>query len=135
MSLSRVTAAGPVVLALLVAALSLGTPRALAATCTSSVGPGIPPPASVPSGVDGFHASWYGQSGYPTLCPGERSTAVVAYYNSGTRGWVAGKLGEVAYLGTWNPEPGQDRMSILGGDGAAGSPDNGWPRYNRVPVP
>src|SRR5438132_882485 len=82
----------------------------------------------------GFHASWYGQSGYPTLCPGERATAVVAYYNSGTRGWVAGKLGEVGYLGTWNPEPGQDRMSILGGDGAAGSPDTGWPRYNRVAV-
>ena len=61
-----------------------------AAPCTSSVGPGIPPPASVPSGIPGFHAAWYGQSGYPTLCPGERSTATVAFYNTGTRGWVAG---------------------------------------------
>ena len=34
--------------------------------------------------------------------------------------------------GTWNPEPGQDRASMLGGDGAAGSPNTGWPRYNRV---
>jgi uncharacterized lipoprotein YddW (UPF0748 family) len=102
--------------------------------CQSSVGPGIPPPARVASGAAGFHASWYGQSGYPTLCPGERATAVVAYFNSGTRGWVAGKLGEVAYLGTWNPEPGQDRASVLGGDGGAGSPDTGWPRFNRVAV-
>src|SRR5258707_417898 len=51
------------------------------AACTSSVGPGIPPPASVPSGVSGFHASWYGQSGYMTLCPGDTMTATVAMYN------------------------------------------------------
>jgi hypothetical protein len=57
---------------------------------------------------------------------------VVAYYNSGTRGWLADTMGQVAYLGTWNPEPGQDRASMLGGDGAAGSPNTGWPRFNRV---
>ena len=107
---------------------------AAAAPCTSSIGPGIPPPARVPSGLPGFHAAWYGQSGYPTLCPGERSTAVVAFYNSGTRGWTAAKMGEVAYLGTWDPDPGQDRATPLGGDGAAGSPATGWPRYNRVAV-
>src|SRR5207253_11429054 len=49
-----------------------------------------------------------------------------------SRGWVSGALGEVAYLGTWGPEPGQDRASPLGGDGAQGSPDTGWPRYNRI---
>ncbi|HTH70273.1 MAG TPA: family 10 glycosylhydrolase [Candidatus Saccharimonadales bacterium] len=100
--------------------------------CTSSVGPGIPAPPSVPSGRPGFHASWYGQSGYPTLCPGERSTATVAYYNSGSKGWVLGRMGEVAYLGTWNPVPGQDQPSAIGGDGQLGSPDTGWPRYNRI---
>ena len=105
-----------------------------AAPCTSSVGPGIPPPASVPSGQAGFHTAWYGQSGYPTLCPGERSTATVAYYNSGTRGWVQGRMGEVAYLGTWSPSPGQDRPSPLGGDGQLGSPPTGWPRYDRVAI-
>jgi len=105
---------------------------AAADPCTSSVGPGIPPPANVPSGIPGFHAAWYGQSGYPTLCPGERSTATVAFYNTGTRGWVAGKMGEVAYLGTWDPDPGQDRATALGGDGSNGSPATGWPRYNRV---
>jgi uncharacterized lipoprotein YddW (UPF0748 family) len=102
--------------------------------CQSSEGPGIAPPAKVTSGVGGFHASWFGQSGYPTLCPGQTSRAVVAFYNSGTRGWVANKMGDVAYLGTWEPEPGQDKASALGGDGAAGSPGTGWPRYNRVAV-
>src|SRR5438309_6877428 len=110
-----------VIWSLILGGMSLGeaTPVAAstpAAVCTSSVGPGIPPPASVPSGLPGFHAAWYGQSGYPTLCPGERSTATVAYYNSGTRGWVQGKMGEVAYLGTWDPDPGQDRATPLGGD-------------------
>jgi hypothetical protein len=103
-----------------------------AATCASSVGPGIPHPVGLASGAEGFHAQWYGQSGYPTLCPGERSTATVAFYNSGSLGWVRGRMGEVAYLGTWGPEPGQDRTTPLGGDGAAGSPATGWPRYNRI---
>jgi len=125
--------------ALVVCALTLGVPvRAsqqslTAAPCTSSVGPGIPPPASVPSGTPGFHAAWYGQSGYMTLCPGDTSTATVAMYNSGSRGWVSGVPGQVAYLGTWNPSPGQDQPSVFGGDGT-GSPNTGWPRYNRVAV-
>jgi hypothetical protein len=105
-----------------------------AATCAKSEGPGIPAPAGLPSGVPGFHAQWYGQSGYPTLCPGDRSTATVAYYNSGSLGWVSGKLGEVAYLGTWDSEPGQDQASPLGGDGTNGSPATGWPRYNRIAI-
>ena len=71
----------------------------------------------------GFHASWYGQSGYSTLCPGQTATAVVAYYNSGTRGWLADTMGQVAYLGTWNPEPGQDRASMLGGDRIGAVPE------------
>ncbi|HEY7624964.1 MAG TPA: family 10 glycosylhydrolase [Candidatus Limnocylindria bacterium] len=102
--------------------------------CERVDGPGIAAPATVPSGVSGFHASWYGQSGYSTLCPGQTATAVVAYYNSGTRGWLSGAMGQVAYLGTWNPEPGQDHATALGGDGTNGSPNTGWPRYNRVAV-
>jgi hypothetical protein len=105
---------------------------ASAATCTGSVGPGIAPPATVPSGIPGFHAQWFGQSGYPTLCPGEKSTATVAFYNSGSFGWVSNKMGEMAFLGTWEPSPGQDKMSLFGGDGTNGSPATGWPRYNRV---
>jgi hypothetical protein len=108
--------------------------HALASTCASSTGPGIPPPAAVPAGIPGFHAAWYGQSGYMRLCPGDRATATVAYYNSGARGWVAGRMGEVAYLGAWDVEPGQDEPSILGGDGQLGSPSTGWPRFNRPAV-
>jgi hypothetical protein len=69
-----------------------------------------------------------------TLCPGETSTATVAIYNSGSAGWVRGRLGQVAYLGTWDPTPGQDKPSAFGGDGQLGSPNTGWPRYNRVAV-
>jgi hypothetical protein len=104
------------------------------ATCVSALGPGIPPPARVSAGIPGFHAAWYGQSGYMSLCPGERATATVAYYNTGSRGWVSGRMGEAAYLGTWDSEPGQDQPSILGGDGQRGSPATGWPRYDRVAV-
>jgi hypothetical protein len=67
-----------------------------------------------------------------TLCPGDSADATVAYYNTGSLGWVSGVLGEVAYLGTWGPDPGQDRASSLGGDGTNGSPATGWPRFNRL---
>src|SRR5437868_1002317 len=79
--------------------------RPLPVACTSSVGPGIPPPASVPAKAHYYHAAWYGQSGYMTLCPGDTATATVAIYNSGEFGWVSGKAGETAYLGTTNPSP------------------------------
>ncbi len=112
------------------AAPSGAVPTASAATCTPGVGPSIAPPASVPSGIPGFHAAWYGQSGYPTLCPGQISRAVVAYYNSGSIGWYSG-FDTAAFLGTWNPEPGQDRASVIGGDGTHGSPNSRWNAYNR----
>src|ERR1700741_1123091 len=90
------------------------------AQCAASTGPGIAPPASVPSGLPGFHASWYGQSGYPTLCPGQRTTATVAFYNSGTAGWVSGRAGETALLG------------IAPGTGAGLVSDPTWPAPDRV---
>lgn len=120
---------------LVVSGLAFGTPtrsEAQTPTCRSSSGPGIPAPTQVPAGLPGFHASWYGQSGYPTLCPGEKATSVVAYYNSGSLGWVQGRLGEAAYLGTWDAIPGQDKPSKIGGDGTNGSPSTGWPRFNRI---
>ena len=113
---------------------TIAAPAPTSATCSSSTGPGIPPPARVPAGLPGFHAAWYGQSGYMQLCPGARATATVAYYNSGSRGWVAGRMGEVAYLGSWAIEPGQDQPSVLGGDGQHGSPATGWPRFDRPAV-
>ena len=121
-------------LLLVIVSLSSFARPAHAATCLSSVGPGAPPPTGVPAGIPGFHAAWYGQSGYMSLCPGDRMTATVAYYNSGSRGWVQGRMGEVAYLGTAGSDPGQDAPSIVGGDGTLGSPATGWARYNRPAV-
>jgi hypothetical protein len=122
---------------LVVAALVPPTAAAVPATpagaaCIPDVGPGIPPPASPPAKLPGFHAAWHGQTGYMRLCPKGTATATLAYYNSGSFGWVAGRMGEAAYLGTWTSEPGQDQPSILGGDGQRGSPATGWPRYNRI---
>ena len=127
---------GVVVAVAIATALTLSTPVAgpapAAAACVSSTGPGIPPPPSVPSGSPVYNSSWYGQSGYMTLCAGETSTATLGVYNSGSAGWGEGSW--KAYLGTWNPEPGQDKPSVLGGDGTIGSPTTGWPRYNRVAI-
>ena len=123
------------VVAMLLTGLTAVAPtHAAAATCTSSTGPGIPAPATstLPQGLPGFHATWYGQSGYMALCIGDTATATVAFYNTGSNGWVRGKMGQVAYLGTNGPEPGQDQISILGGDGTNGSPATAWPRYNRL---
>src|SRR5436309_6793638 len=106
--------------------------RVTGATCTPDIGPGIAPPSATPTKLPGFHAAWYGQSGYMRLCPGGTAQATLAYINSGSLGWVAGRMGEVAYLGTWAGEPGQDQPSILGGDGQLGSPATGWPRFNRI---
>jgi len=117
-----------------IAPIVSGAQQAAAATCAPSIGPGIAPPVTTPNKLSGFHAAWYGQSGYMRLCPGGMAQATLAYYNSGSLGWVAGRMGQVAYLGTWDSEPGQDQPSILGGDGQLGSPATGWPRFNRIAI-
>ena len=121
------------VLAMLLSTVTSARPAAAdTATCTSTVGAGIPAPAGLPAGIPGFHATWYGQSGYMSLCPGDTKVATVAYYNTGSNGWVLSRMGQAAFLGTNGPEPGTDQPSILGGDGTNGTPATGWPRYNRV---
>jgi len=124
------------VLAMLLSSVTSARPAAAdTATCTSSVGAGIPAPSSPPlAGIPGFHAGWYGQSGYMSLCPGDSRVATVAFYNTGSRGWVASQMGEAALLGTNGPEPGTDQPSILGGDGTNGSANTQWPRYDRVAI-
>jgi len=107
---------------------------ALAAECSVRTGPSIPPPANPPSGIPGLHAYWYGQSGYPTMCPGQTSVATVAFYNSGSQGWCYCPFGSDALpikLGTSGPEPGQDRASVLGGNWLYGSPKTDWYEFNR----
>lgn len=51
----------------------------------------------------GFHAAWAGQSGNPTLAPGQTATLVVALRNTGYRGWYVGSPGQQANLGTAAP--------------------------------
>ena len=105
------------------------SPEVLPALCTPGVGNGVAPPAAPATGIPGAHAAFYGQSGYPVLCAGGTSVATVAFLNSGSQGWYGN-----AYLGTWGPEPGQDKVSALGGDGSLGTPPTGWPRTNRIAV-
>ncbi|HEV2010765.1 MAG TPA: DUF3048 domain-containing protein, partial [Candidatus Limnocylindria bacterium] len=123
------------VLAMLLSTVTSVQPAAAnTATCTSTVGSGIAPPATatLPQGLPGYHATWYGQSGYMALCIGDTMQATVAYYNTGSNGWVLSRMGQAAFLGTNGPEPGIDQPSVLGGDGQNGSPATGWARYNRL---
>ncbi|MDE3193159.1 MAG: hypothetical protein KGN00_05675 [Chloroflexota bacterium] len=109
------------------------TPTPTPSPCTDSVGPGIPAPQGLATGIPGLHAAWYGQSGYPTLCAGHQTTVTFPFLNTGSVGWYTAP-GQTALLGTWNPDPGQDMPSILGGDGTMGSPSTGWPAYDRPAI-
>jgi len=96
--------------------------------CTDTAAPGVPPVAAT-TGLPGAHAALYARSGFPTLCPGSSATVTIAFLNTGSLGWYGN-----AALGTWGPEPGQDRASALGGDGTSGSPATSWSRSNRPAI-
>jgi len=96
-----------------------------AIACTDVATPPVAP-ASARTGIAGAHAAFYARSGYPVLCPGSTGTVTVAFQNTGSLGWYGN-----ASLGTWGPEPGQDKPTVVGGDGTAGSPATGWPAANR----
>lgn len=97
-------------------------------SCTDTFGPGMAPVAST-TGLPGAHAALYARSGFPTLCPGSTTSVTIAFLNTGSLGWYGN-----AALGTWGPEPGQDRASTLGGDGTNASPATGWPSPNRAAI-
>jgi peptidoglycan/xylan/chitin deacetylase (PgdA/CDA1 family) len=97
-------------------------------TCTDSVAAGVAPVAAT-TGLPGAHATLYARSGFPTLCPGSTTTVTIAFLNTGSLGWYGN-----AALGTWGPDPGQDRASVLGGDGTGGSPATSWSHSNRPAV-
>ena len=82
-------------------------PVAPQVACTDTVAPGMPAVAAT-TGLPGAHAALYARSGFPTLCPGSTVTATIAFLNTGSLGWYGN-----AALGTWGPEPGQDRASAL----------------------
>ena len=51
----------------------------------------------------GSHARWAGQSRFVNLAPGQLADLVVRFVNSGSLGWVVGRPGEQAVLGSSGP--------------------------------
>lgn len=118
-------AAEPPVIATAVTPIAPVQPSLTAAACTDGTAPSVAPVAAS-NGLAGAHAALYARTGYPILCPGSTATATIAFQNIGSLGWSGN-----AALGTWGPDPGQDRASALGGDGTGGSPASGWAAANR----
>lgn len=56
-----------------------------------------------------YHATFYGQAGFPTVAPGQTADWVIAFTNTGTTGWDLTKATALR-LGTWSP---QDAPSML----------------------
>jgi hypothetical protein len=56
-----------------------------------------------------YHTTFYAQSAYPTLAPGQTAEWIIAFTNTGTSGWDLSKATAVR-LGTWSP---QDAPSVL----------------------
>lgn len=78
-----------------------------------------------------FAAEWVGGSEWVTLSPGQTRTTTGAWKNVGWDLWRFSQPGYSARIGTWNPVPGQDQPSVLGGAiGCATATD--WLACNRV---
>jgi cysteine-rich secretory family protein len=60
-----------------------------------------------------YHTSFYAQSAYPTIAPGQTAEWVIAFTNTGTTGWDMSKATGLR-LGTWSP---QDAPSMLAAPG------------------
>jgi hypothetical protein len=59
--------------------------------------------------VPQYHTTFYTQSAYPTVAPGQAAEWVIALTNTGPTGWDLGQATAVR-LGTWSP---QDAPSVL----------------------
>ena len=76
-----------------------------------------------------WSARWNSQS--PSEVAGREGELIqlwIWYQNMGCRGWG---FSTPARIGTWNPEPGQDANSYVGGSGS-GCASTGWPFCDRV---
>ena len=56
-----------------------------------------------------YHATFYGESSFPTVAPGQTAEWVIAFTNTGRTGWSLTSA-TAARLGTWSP---QDAPSVL----------------------
>lgn len=78
-----------------------------------------------------FSATYIGGSEWVTLSPGATRVETGQWKNSGWDVWRFSQSGYSARIGTWNPVPGQDQPSVLGGaPGCATATD--WLACNRV---
>ena len=107
----------------------------LVITLVTVTGNGSPGETSTPAAVLGaacsgtWSAQWHAQSaGYIKLNPGTQQTVNLQLQNTGTCTWDQA----TTFLGTWNPEPGQDQPSKVGGNGTNGGPNTNWANYNRI---
>jgi hypothetical protein len=78
-----------------------------------------------------FSATYQSQSANLSLTPGQVNHFVVQYLNNGYDVWNIGMSGNKAFLGTWNPTPGQDQASVLGGATGCVVATN-WYSCNRI---
>jgi hypothetical protein len=65
-------------------------------------------PTARPTTADSYHASWFGQSAYPAMLPGQVQSVTMRFRNNGVAPWVKGVVGEQANLGVY----GEDRPYV-----------------------
>lgn len=78
-----------------------------------------------------WSATYTGSSPWLNLNAGQRATVTLSWQNTGCNAWNINVSGAAAFIGTWNPTPGQDHSSALGGAASCGTPTN-WFGCNRV---
>ena len=76
--------------------------------------------------IAGLHSAWVSQSSFPNLSPGQTKTVEIDFQNIGCETWDSR-----VRLGTWNPIPGQDQPSVLGGASGC-SVVTDWVACNRI---
>jgi len=77
-----------------------------------------------------YSAQWAGQSvSEVMLIPGYSQQEWIWFTNVGCNTWA---FQYRAHLGTWNPEPGQDQYTVMGGNGQGCNNTAGWLSCNRI---
>jgi len=78
-----------------------------------------------------WSATWIGQSAWPTLDAGQRTTLYLRYRNDGCNTWNINQVGSQALLGTNDTDPGVNKWSWLGGATGCGV-QSGWYACDRI---
>jgi putative amidase-like protein len=85
-----------------------------------------PDPAPLRQCTPGKHSRFWASSGWLNLGPGQEADSWAEWQNVGCETW-----GSNLRLGTWNPIPGQDQPSQLGGAALCPTATN-WSTCNRI---